>query len=311
MKKVTTLLATLLISSSVAFAQSEFRKLNQQAADAYAAKNYKSSGTLYDQAFKQAKAQPTSTDLYNAACSWSLAGDATKAFQYLNKATAAGWENVAHVKQDTDLTRLHADKRWQPMLAKLEAAVARTEANYNKPLKQQLDSIYASDQGGRLKYDAIEKQYGIKSPEMTALWKEIEATDARNLQRITKLLDTHGWPTKAEVGNTGTSTVFLVIQHSDLATQEKYFSMAKQAAERGDLSKPALALLQDRILIGQGKPQIYGSQLHTDPTTGKTVFSPIEDEAHVDERRAAIGMEPLASYAKRFGLEYKYQSPVK
>lgn len=304
MKKVTILLATFLLSSSLAFAQSEFRKLNQQAADAYEAKNYKSSGMLYDQAFKQAKAQPSSADLYNAACSWSQAGDATKAFQYLDKATAAGWENAAHVKQDTDLTALHTDKRWQPMLAKLQASVAKIEASYNKPLKQQLDSIHALDQGGRMKYDAIEKQYGMKSPEMTALWKEIEATDAHNLQRITKLLDTHGWPTKAEVGNTGTTTVFLVIQHSNLPVMEKYFPMAKQAAERGDLSKSALALLQDRILIGQGKPQIYGSQLHTDSATGKTVFSPIEDEAHVDERRAAIGMEPLASYAKRFGLVY-------
>ncbi|WP_245326346.1 DUF6624 domain-containing protein [Hymenobacter wooponensis] len=304
MKKATTLLAALLLSSSLVFAQAEFRKLNQQAADAYAAKSYKSSGELYDQAFKQAKAQPSSTDLYNAACSWALAGDATKAFQYLDKATAAGWENVAHVKQDTDLTTLHADKRWQPMLAKLEAAVAKIEANYNKPLKQQLDSIYASDQGGRIKIDAVQKQYGPHSAELTALWKEIEATDARNLQRVTKLLDTHGWPRKSEVGNTGTQTVFLVIQHSNLPTMEKYFPMAKQAAERGDLSKSGFALLQDRMLMWQGKPQIYGSQLKGD-ANGKMMFHEIEDEAHVDERRAAIGMEPLASYAKRFGLEYK------
>ncbi|GAA3938948.1 DUF6624 domain-containing protein [Hymenobacter algoricola] len=178
------------------------------------------------------------------------------------------------------------------------------EAGYNKPLKQQLDSIYASDQGGRVKYDAVEKQYGVKSPQMKALWKEMEETDARNLKIITALLDQYGWPTKAQVGKMGNETVFLVIQHSNLPAMEKYFPMAKQAAERGDLSRSALALLQDRILVGQGKPQIYGSQLHTDPVTNKTVFSPIEDEAHVDERRAALGMEPLATYAKRFGLEY-------
>jgi hypothetical protein len=89
---------------------------------------------------------------------------------------------------------------------------------------------------------------------------------------------------------------------------EKYFPMAKQAAERGDLSKSGFALLQDRMLMWQGKPQIYGSQLKGDGN-GKMLFHEIEDEAHVDERRAAIGMEPLASYAKRFGLEYKV--PVK
>lgn len=305
MKKATFLLAALLLSGASVFAQAEFSKLNRQASDAYNAKSYRTSGELYDQAFKQSKAQPTNSDFYNAACAWALAGDANKAFQYLDRATLAGWENVAHVKQDTDLTALHADKRWQPMLAKLEATVARMEASYNKPLKQQLDSIYAADQGGRQKYEAIEKQYGAESEQMRALWKEIEATDTRNLKKVTALLDAHGWPTRKEVGKMGNETVFLVIQHSDLPTMEKYFPMAKQAMERGDLSKSAFALLQDRLLMWQGKPQVYGSQLRTDPKTNKMAFHSIADEAHVDERRAAMGMEPLASYAKRFGLDYK------
>ena len=30
---------------------------------------------------------------------------------------------------------------------------------------------------------------------------------------------------------------------------------------------------------------------------------PIEDEEHVDERRAEVGLEPLAEYLKRFGIE--------
>lgn len=309
MKNPLVVLAVFLLSSTLAAAQTEFRKLNQQANDAYSAKNYRQSGQLYDQAFTQPKAQPTSTDFYNAACTWALAGDPTKAFQYLDRATVAGWENVAHVQQDTDLTILHSDKRWQPMLTKLQAVATQREARYNKPLKQQLDSIYASDQGGRMKIDAVEKQYGAKSEQMQALWKEIERNDHRNLLRITKLLDTHGWPTKAEVGATGTQTVFLVIQHSNPTTLAAYLPMARQATERGDLAKSAYALMQDRLLMWQGKPQIYGSQLTGDPKTGKMVFHPIEDEAHVDERRAAIGMEPLASYAKRFGLEYR--PPVK
>jgi len=45
--------------------------------------------------------------------------------------------------------------------------------------------------------------------------------------------------------------------------------------------------------------------LHTNQATGKTEFFPIADEAHVDERRASVGLEPLADYAKGFGLEYK------
>ncbi|NVO32592.1 DUF6624 domain-containing protein [Hymenobacter lapidiphilus] len=304
MKKVIMLAITLLLSTGAILAQSSFSALKTRAGDAYSAKSYAESGKLYDQAFAQRPAQSSATDFYNAACSWAQAGNATKAFQYLDRATGAGWENVAHAKQDGDLMSLHADKRWQPMLSKLEAAVARIEASYDQPLKKELDAIYASDQGSRQGYEAIAKQYGTDSPEMRALWKQMQLTDSLNLRKITALIDSRGWPTKAQVGGMGTQTVFLVVQHSNLPTMQKYFPMAQQAAARGDLAKSALALMQDRLLMWQGKPQMYGSQLTQDNKTNKMVFHPIEDEAHVDERRAAIGMEPLASYAKRFGLDY-------
>jgi hypothetical protein len=45
---------------------------------------------------------------------------------------------------------------------------------------------------------------------------------------------------------------------------------------------------------------VYGSQLR-DGKGGKLELHPIEDRAHVDARRAAMGMEPLADYLARFG----------
>ncbi|GAB3826327.1 DUF6624 domain-containing protein [Hymenobacter jeollabukensis] len=302
--------ACLLLSVTLTQAQTaDFVSLNRQAMSAYLDKRYAEAGKLFDQALKDKKAHPGAGDYYNAACAWALAGNKDQAFRYLDLATAAGWENVAHLKQDSDLNALHADKRWQPMLTKLETAVARIQANYDKPLKQQLDSIYASDQGGRQQYASIKDKYGEHSPEMQALWKQMAETDARNLKKITALLDQRGWPSKAKVGNMGTQTVFLVIQHSDLPTMQKYFPMAQQAMERGDLAKSAFALLQDRFLMWQGKPQIYGSQLVSDTKTGKMAFHPIEDEAHVDERRATMGLGPLTDYAKNFGLDYHPPQP--
>jgi hypothetical protein len=34
-------------------------------------------------------------------------------------------------------------------------------------------------------------------------------------------------------------------------------------------------------------------------------LEPIEDESNVDERRAKMGLGPLADYLKRFGIEYR------
>ncbi|WP_400192970.1 DUF6624 domain-containing protein [Hymenobacter sp. B81] len=304
MRKPLLLAAALLLTASLAHGQISFATLNGQAAGAYQAKRYAESGKLYDRAFKAKQARPTAGDYYNAACSWALAGNPRQAFRYLDQATEAGWENLAHLQQDPDLASLHADKRWAPMLTKLQAAATRREANYNRPLKQQLDSIYALDQGGRQRYGIILNKYGQKSPQMDSLIQAMDVIDARNLRRITALLDAHGWPSKAAVGNTGTQTVFLVLQHSDLPTLQKYFPLAQQAAEQGNLAKSELALMQDRLLMWQGKGQLYGSQVVRNPNTGKLEFAPIEDETRVDERRATVGLGPLADYAKRFGFEY-------
>jgi hypothetical protein len=65
-------------------------------------------------------------------------------------------------------------------------------------------------------------------------------------------------------------------------------------------------MLEDRILMKEGRKQIYGTQVYSGPETGgKLQLYPIEDEAHVDERRAAVGMPPLAEYLRAFGLDYK------
>ncbi|MCC3156210.1 hypothetical protein LJ737_03125 [Hymenobacter sp. 15J16-1T3B] len=305
MRRFYALGAALLLAAQLTQAQTAgFATLSGQAMGAYQNKQYAEAGKLFDQAFRDKKAQPTASDYYNAACAWALAGNKDQAFRYLDQATAAGWENVAHLKQDTDLDGLRADKRWQPLLGKLEASVARIEANYDMPLKRQLDSIYTTDQGSRQQLGGIQQKYGANSPEMQALWKQMGETDARNLQKITALLDQRGWPSKAKVGTRGSQTVFLVIQHSDRPTMEKYFPLAQQAVERGDLAKADFALMQDRLLMWQGKPQRYGSQVVNDVKTGKAGFYAIEDEAHVDERRASMGLGPLADYAKGFGFTY-------
>jgi hypothetical protein len=70
-----------------------------------------------------------------------------------------------------------------------------------------------------------------------------------------------------------------------------------------------LALLEDRVALGKGKKQIYGSQIHRDQKTGKYIVAPIEDEPNVNKRRAEVGLEPLQDYVKHWDIDYKL--PVK
>ncbi len=73
----------------------------------------------------------------------------------------------------------------------------------------------------------------------------------------------------------------------------------RTAAEAGEADRRHLSLLQDRVLVAEDKPQIFGTQLYFDETTGKLELFPIEDAANVDARRLEVGMGPLAEYVKR------------
>ncbi|MFH1687441.1 MAG: redoxin domain-containing protein [bacterium] len=59
--------------------------------------------------------------LYNIACSYSLLGNADEAFAFLAKATEAGFAQVGHLKEDSDLEPLHADPRWEKAVAVAQA----------------------------------------------------------------------------------------------------------------------------------------------------------------------------------------------
>lgn len=56
---------------------------------------------------------------YNTACYFALAGNASAAFRYLDKAIEEGYNNAQSTEKDEDLLSLHADPRWGPMIKEM------------------------------------------------------------------------------------------------------------------------------------------------------------------------------------------------
>jgi hypothetical protein len=272
---------------------------------AYRDGDYSLSADLYELAFRHVR-KPQADDLYNAACAASLAGEVTRAQRLLVGAIERGWEGDAHMNSDPDLEALRAEpKLWEDIHKVFNREMARRYGTeFDGELRAELMRIGEADQAPRIKLGELQQTHGWPPPDslLKPLLQEMAVSDSINLLRIVQILETKGWPKKKAVGTQAASTVFLVIQHADLATQEKYLPMLEQAVRDGNAQPSSLALLIDRIRMRNNKPQLYGSQLHQDPKTGKTVFYPIEDEANVDERRKAMGLEPLSEYAKRFGI---------
>ncbi len=237
-----------------------------------------------------------------------MANDPDKAFFYLKKAVIDKNEfNVSDTDllSDDDLTNLHHDKRWEPLLGTLKENKKKKEANLNRPLVLILDTVFADDQDYRHKFDSISKQPGWQSSETDKLMELIKTRDSINLLKIRNILANYGWPGPDIIGDRGSTTLFLVIQHADLQTQQTYLPALKEAVKNGKAKASSLAYLEDRILVRQGKKQVYGSQITRDEKTGKYSIDPIEDELKVDKRRTSVGLERLEEYVKQWGIIYK------
>lgn len=180
-------------------------------------------------------------------------------------------------------------------------------------VRAELLAIHEEDQKYREQLEALLKKTTLSSPEAQAVLRKMAAADATNLPKVEAILTQHGWLGPDEIGPKANGTLFLVIQHADLSVQEKYLPLMRAAVKAGKAHGGALALLEDRVALGEGRPQIYGSQLRSEGD-GPLYVQPIDDPDHVDERRAAVGLGPMAEYLKHWNLTwdleaYKQQLP--
>lgn len=183
-----------------------------------------------------------------------------------------------------------------------EKEVPAATAAYPTPpdwdaLRAELEAMFDSDQSLRNEMTKAERDHGSNSPEMAALWEKQQKIDLRNIERIEAIIAGHGWPKRSTLGWKAALAAFVILQHADLPYQKKYLPLVRAAAAAKELDGSSLALLEDRILMREGKNQIYGSQLQR-KADGQYAPFPIEDEANVDRRRAEVGLQPLADYVK-------------
>jgi hypothetical protein len=313
--KQTALIFVFFLTTTLTFGQNipqEYFDLVKKADSLYNAKDFRNSANIYSDAFKANGWKGLPNDRYNAACSWALAAVPDSAFFQLDRiATKSNYTNYGHITTDPDLNSLHNDNRWKPLLEKIKQNKDKAEANLNKPLVAILDSIYVEDQTYRQQIDGIEKKYGWESNEMKDHWKIINEKDSINLIKVKSILDKYGWLGADVVGGQGNSTLFLVIQHSDQATQEKYLPMMREAVKNGKAQGSSLALLEDRVALGQGKRQIYGSQVSRDKDTKEYFVLPLEDAINVDKRRAEVGLGKLQDYISNWGMTWSAEEYIK
>jgi hypothetical protein len=119
------------------------------------------------------------------------------------------------------------------------------------------------------------------------------SVDERNTGRMRAVVSEIGWPTVSKVGAQAEHMAWLLVQHAEHAFQKD--CLALMAHEPADEVCPRhLAYLEDRILVREGRPQRYGTQLEKDANGWKPV--PTDDPEGLDARRQSVGLEPISEY---------------
>ena len=273
-------------------------------------KKYLEAAKAFSAAFTSIDGKAFPNDRYNAACAWALAGMADSAFFHLFRlADGSAYSNYRHITTDEDLKSLHPDTRWNILLEKVAANLAKEEANLIKPLVAELRIIYEDDQFYRKDIEKMIADKGRESPEVKEWLRLMDIADSINYVRVSKILDEYGWLGRDKIGDIGAHTLFLVIQHAPLDVQTKYLPMLKEAVMQKRASSHHLAMLEDRIATRTGREQLYGTQLMMNKETGKPELLPLADPDGVDERRAAVGLGPLSEFLKiYYGIDWDLAS---
>ncbi len=259
---------------------------------------YGDAATLYETAYGISGFQPLMLALAGADA--AKAGQADRAFRDIDSAVTEGFLDDGYFTRDSDIFVLHNDPRW----AHLQALLQRRRTALDSALITELQNMVDSDQAARQGANAITEKYGRNSPQADSVLRAVTASDVPRVARMQAIIAAHGWPGRHLVGDDGAHNAWVLIQHAPLAVQQKDLPLLLAAVRRDDARADDGAYLEDRVLVGEGKPQLYGTQTRFSDQPGPPILDPIAGEACVDVRRRKVGMGPLADNLKLLGMRY-------
>ena len=123
----------------------------------------------------------------------------------------------------------------------------------------------------------------------------MEAVHRKNASRLREIIAGVGWPDTELVGPDGTLAAWFIAQHAigEPDFQRKALGYVQDKVREGKVPPAQEAYLYDRIAMYEGRPQRYGTQLLPCPD-GQDRRWQTEDPERLNERRAAMGLPPVA-----------------
>lgn len=157
----------------------------------------------------------------------------------------------------------------------------------NEALRAGLLSMSGEDLRVRSELAANGSLFDGYNPRM----QDVHECNARKLEEI---VSEYGWPGRTLVGEDGAAAAWLIVQHAIglPSFQRRCLDLLQRSADDNEVPSWQPAYLLDRIRVFEGRPQVYGTQFDLDER-GEMSPSPVEDEAGLNARRAAVGLDSI------------------
>lgn len=211
---------------------------------------------------------------------------------------------------DPEFLSLIDDPRWKKIEdSQIRKYEAKNGAIKNVAFARALFHMIIKDQGfmfaGNIERQKYLKNGGyFSTPTIFPVLALEEKNKVENEKILQELLDQYGWPTSSEVTEYAAAGAALIINHADHELRTKYFPLLEEAFQKGEAQPLRYAKMKDRLLVEEGKEQMYGTQVRFENMIRKPY--PILDPKQVDQRRAEIGLGPLSPYLKeRFDIDWQ------
>jgi hypothetical protein len=134
-----------------------------------------------------------------------------------------------------------------------------------------------------------------------------------NTARLREIVSAHGWPGRSLVGEDGATAAWLLLQHTNSrvttirsADGDEFcrscVTLLRDAVTQGEAHPRHLAAVADSLRLSNDEPPEFASLPEQYPVDrdGRAVVRQDVDQAAIDERRAAIGLRPLATDIARY-----------
>ena len=115
--------------------------------------------------------------------------------------------------------------------------------------------------------------------------------------RLKEILNQSGFPGIDMVGKDASSSFWLMVQHCDfdILFQKRVLEAMKFEVGKGNASSRKFARLTDRVMINQGKKQMFGTQVSYNKD-GQAFSKELQDLQNVDKYRLEVGLDSIFQY---------------